>query len=191
MTRPVPVEGDDRLPPLHPDRYTAEQRAAADRLIATPRGEVRGPFVPLLRSPELLDRTQALGEFIRYRCGVPKRLREFAILLVARHWRQAYEWHAHAREAAAAGVSLAAIQSIAAGEPLTDAAGDERAVHAFVEELLTRGEAGDAVYAAVLGLLGEAGVVELTGLVGYYALLAMILNVARTPSPGEPFASPA
>ena len=191
MTRPTPVAGPDRLPRLSPEDYTPEQREAAQRLIATPRGEVRGPFIPLLRSPELLDRTQALGEFIRYRCGVPKRLREFAILLVAHHWRQAYEWHAHAREALAAGVATATIEAIAAGKPLDSAAEDERAVHAFVEELLARGEVGDAAYATALQLLGEAGVVELTGLVGYYALLAMILNVARTPSPGVPFGSPA
>lgn len=185
----APTVGPNRLPRLDPAGYDDEQRAAAAALEASPRGEVRGPFVPLMRSPELMDRAQRLGEFIRYRCSVPERLRELAILVAARIWNQPYEWHAHARLARQAGVSRATVASLLDGAPATDAE-DERVVIAFCRALHLDRRVDDATYAAAVALLGERGAVELTGLCGYYALLAMVLNVARTPVPGEPFALP-
>lgn len=190
MPRPDLPPLPDRMPAIPAGAYRPEQRAAADRLIATPRGEVRGPFIPLLRSPELLDRAQALGEFLRYRCSVPVRLREFAILVTARHWRQPYEWLAHAGPALAAGVSRETLENLANAEFPTSAPADEQAIHAFVTEVHTRGEVSDQTYAAAIALLGEPAVVELLGVCGYYAMLAMVLNVARTSCPDRSFPVP-
>lgn len=178
------------MPPIAAEDYSPAQRSAADRLIATPRGEVRGPFVPLLRSPELLDRAQALGEFLRYRCSIPVRLREFAILVTARRWHQPYEWLAHVQQATDAGVSRETLEQLACADDPTAAATDERIIHAFVTQTHRDGEVDDGTYAAVLELLGEQGVIELLGICGYYAMLAMVLNVARTACADNSFPVP-
>lgn len=183
--------GAERLPKQDPATYDAEQRAAAEALIASPRGEVRGPFIPMMRSPVLMDRAQKLGEFLRYDCSIAERLREWAIIVTARLWRQAYEWHVHAPLACKAGVATETIAALAAGRALESAASDERTVHDFCLALHTTNFVDDALYADTVALLGERGAIELTGICGYYALLAMMLNVARTPCPGESFAIPA
>ncbi len=183
MTLPVPVSGPERLPKLAAEAYTPAQAKAAAALIATPRGEVRGPFVPLIRSPELLDRTQALGEYLRYRSLVPVRLREWAILISAVHWRQPYEWSAHVGPALAAGVARETLAALAECAPLAHATADELAVHRFVSELHQTQEVSDAAWADALALLGEAALVDLIGVCGYYAMLAMVLNGARVPGP--------
>ena len=183
-------DGSDRLPKLDPADYDADQRRAAEALIASPRGAVRGPFVPLMRSPELMDRAQHLGEFLRYRCSVPERLREFAIIVTARIWSQAYEWHAHARLAHKAGVSSETIARLVDGVRPDEAPADELVIFDFCSTLHRSHRVDDALYARAVDLLGERGTVELVGLCGYYAFLAMMLNVARTPVPGEAFAIP-
>jgi 4-carboxymuconolactone decarboxylase len=191
MPRPKPELGSDRLPALSPDKYTNPQREAAARLIATPRGEVRGPFIALLRSPELLDRAQNLGEYLRYRCSVPKELREVAILATAVHWRQPYEWQAHVRSALEAGVNRQTLEDIAENRELTEASQRIIDVYEFVRELHQAGAVGDPNYSAVVASLGEQGLVDLVGICGYYAMLGMMLNVARTPSPDMEFSIPA
>src|SRR5687768_18389683 len=105
-----------RLPPIPPEELTPDQKLAADELVASPRGAVIGPFVATLRSPELTRRLQRLGEYLRYHAAIPEKLREMAILLTAREWRQGFEWDVHAPLAAKAGLSPATIASIAAGE---------------------------------------------------------------------------
>jgi 4-carboxymuconolactone decarboxylase len=147
---------------------------------------VRGPFVPLLRSPELLDRAQQLGEYLRYRCHLPEPLREFAILVIARHWRQGYEWQTHAPLAARTGTPDAVIAALARSERPMGMDDDRAIVHEFCEQLQTRHTVDDATWAAALARWGEAGVVDLCGLCGYYTLLAMVMNAARTPAPGNP-----
>jgi 4-carboxymuconolactone decarboxylase len=189
MPHPKPVNGPDRLPGLDPADYNPAQQGAAEALIATPRGEVRGPFVPLIRSPELLDRTQALGEYLRYRSMVPARLREFAILTTAVHWRQPYEWAAHVGPARAAGIARETLEALVQGASLAGAEADEQLVHAFATELHTTRELGDETWAATCELLGEGGVIDLIGVCGYYAMLAMVLNGARTAGPSD-FAVP-
>lgn len=186
---PAPA-GPDRLPRQKPEEYDTEQRSAAAALIASPRGEVRGPFIPMLRSPVMMDRAQKLGEFLRYHCSISERLREWAIIVTARFWQQAYEWHVHAPLAAKAGVAIATIAALAEGTTPEAAAGDEQIVYEFCLTLHREHFVEDALYEQTKALLGEKGVVELSALCGYYALLAMMLNVARTPAPGEAFAIP-
>ncbi len=161
---------------------TPEQRRAAETLARGPRGAVFGPFIPLLRSPELLDRAQRLGEYLRYESAIPQRLRELAILLTARHFRQPYEWHVHAPAALRAGLAQQTVEAIAAGRrpPL---AADEATVYDFCTELNGGHAVSDATYGAALELLAEGGVIDLCGLCGYYGLLALVMNAARTPLP--------
>ena len=173
----------DRLPPIPREALTPEQQRAADALVKGRRGALFGPFVPLLRSPELLDRAQRLGEYLRYDSALPARLRELAILVTARHFRQTFEWHVHAPAGIDAGLASAAIAEIAAGARPHSLKADEAAVYDFCAELHTRHEVRDETYAAALTLLGERGVVDLCGVCGYYGLLALVMNAARTPLP--------
>jgi 4-carboxymuconolactone decarboxylase len=173
----------DRLPPIPPDELTPAQRRAAEALTSGPRGALFGPFVPMLRSPELLDRAQRLGEYLRYDCAVPPRLRELAILMTARHFSQPYEWHVHAPAAAQAGLDAAVIAAIAARRRPPSTQADEAVVYEFCRELHDRHAVSDDTYAAALRLLGAQGVMDLCGVCGYYGLLALVMNVARTPLP--------
>jgi 4-carboxymuconolactone decarboxylase len=170
------------LPAIPEAQQTTAQRAVSAAIAAGPRGRVGGPFTALLRSPALCQRVQLLGEYLRFDSVVPQRLRELAILATARHWRQNFEWQTHAAIAQQMGVPAAALQELSAGEDRAFAA-DERVVLQFCGELHARHHVGDDAYQAALTLLGEQGLVELCALCGYYALLAMVLNVARTPAP--------
>jgi len=171
----------DRLPPLERDRMTEAQRAAADELTAGPRRGVKGPFIPLLRSPALLARLQKVGEHLRFESALPQRLNEFATLLVARAWSQQFEWCVHVPLALAAGVAQDTIDAVREGRRPTAMADDEALVHAFTTELQQHQGVCDATYAEALARFGEAGVVELSALVGYFTLVSMVLNVAHTP----------
>lgn len=163
-----------------------EQRLAVERIVSGPRGSLIGPFIPMLRSPELMNRAQLLGEYLRYQSSVPLVLREFAILICARIWQQTFEWHTHAPLAAAAGLPPQVIEDLARNTDLGDLAGDQAVVYSFCNELHRNKSVSDATYASALQLLGENGVVDLCGICGYYTMLAMVMNVARTPVPGDP-----
>lgn len=171
----------DRLPPLSPDSLDAAQRAAADELISGPRKGVKGPFIPLLRSPELLARVQKLGEYLRFHSALSPRVSEFATLLVARHHTQQFEWHVHVPLALKAGTRPDTIAALQAGRRPEGMDDEEACVHDFALELLQQLGVGDATYAAALQRFGERGVVDLTGLIGYFAMVSMVLNMAHTP----------
>lgn len=175
-----------RLPPRTRETLDEAGRAVWDRIASGARGGVGGPFLALLGSPELCARVEQLGVFVRYECSVPMRLREIAILCVGQHWKAAYEWYAHAPIAERQGVPPAAIQAIGAGAaeiPFDQEA--DRVVVAFVRALLRTGQVPDAEFAAAQALLGEKGTVELTGLVGYYTLLAFQLNAFQVEPPDD------
>lgn len=177
----------ERMPPIPADKLTEAQKKAAAELSAGRRGSVRGPFNAYLRSPSLMDRVQKLGEYIRYDSPIELRLRELAALMAARDWTQQYEWHAHVPHALKAGLRQEIIEAIAEGRRPAGMAADEEIVHDFVTELLVNRGVSDATYARALKQFGEAGVVELISVVGYYAMLAMVMNVARTAIPdGKP-----
>ncbi|UVW28304.1 carboxymuconolactone decarboxylase family protein [Massilia sp. H6] len=173
----------DRLGPIAPDAMTPAQRAAAQAIIDGPRGALYGPFVPLLRSPELMEYAQRMGEYLRYRSAIGARLSELAILVTARQWNQQVEWAIHAPIAAQVGIPHSVIHAIALRQRPADMLVDEAVVHDFCVELHEGKSVSDRVYADALALFGEQGVVDLMGVNGYYTFLAMVMNTARTAVP--------
>ena len=139
-----------------------------------------GPFVALLKSPELLTRVSALGEYLRYRSALPPRLSEFVILITAAHWHQSYEWDLHAPLAVKAGVAQATIDALAAGQRPNGLAEDEAALYDFCRAVHAGGREAEAVRARAVEAVGEQGVIDAIGMCGYYAMLAMVLNVENT-----------
>lgn len=172
-----------RLAPLDPAQFTPEQQRVADAIIAS-RGQMAGgPFLPWMRSPELCDRAQHLGDFCRYHSTLEPVLSEFAIILTAAYWKSQYEFFAHARMAKEAGVSDAIIEAVRTGAqpPMTDER--QRAIYAFVTEYFAAHRVSDATYERAKAALTERGVVDLVGIVGYYCLVSMTLNVFEVALP--------
>jgi 4-carboxymuconolactone decarboxylase len=161
----------------------AAQRKAAEALIAGPRKAVVGPFIALVRSPELLDRMQRVGEYLRFDNAIPQKLVELAILVAARHVDNAFEWILHQPLARKEGVALDTIDAINHRRRPSSMPPDEAAVHDFVRELLDTSFVSDAVYSSALQRFGEQGVVDLTATVGYFIAVCYVMNVAGTPPP--------
>ncbi|WBS02322.1 carboxymuconolactone decarboxylase family protein [Pseudoduganella sp. SL102] len=178
----------DRLPPIAPEHMTPEQHVAAQAVIDGPRGALYGPFVPLLRSPELMQHAQRMGEYLRYRSALGPRLAELAILVAARHWNQQVEWAIHAPIAVEAGIATGIVDAIAQRRAPAGLAPDEQAVFDFCMELQRDRRVSDATYGAALRRFGEHGVTDLMGLCGYYTFLAMVMNAAQTAAPPSPAA---
>ena len=176
----------ERLPMLTADAMSVAQSDAANALIAGPRKAVFGPFIPLLRSPELMARVGKVGEYLRFDCLLEVRIRELTMCLVARHVSNQFEWLMHAPLALKAGVPQSSLDAIAVGKHPHSEAADEAAAVDLVTELLQRHGVCDASYAAALAVFGEQGVVELTTLVGYFAMVCWVMNVARTPTQPQP-----
>ena len=176
------MDTQDRMPPIPDAEMTAAQRAAvADFKQTRNTTTFEGPFVPLLRSPELLQRAQRVGEYLRYHSALPPRLSELVILIAARHWCQQFEWSIHAANAATAGLAPGVIDAIADGRRPGDMLDDEAALHDFCLELLRNRCVSDTTYARAVALFEEQGVIDTVGILGYYSLLAMVMNTARTP----------
>jgi 4-carboxymuconolactone decarboxylase len=178
----------ERLPMPAMSSLDEAQRAAAQALIDGPRKGVHGPFLPLLRSPVLLERVAKVGEFLRFEGVLDPRLRELATCVVARRVSNRFEWAMHAPLAVKAGVAPEAIEALRQGAAPPMLAADEQAAFDFVQELLATHGVSDLTYQAALARWGERGVVELTTLVGYFAMVSWLMNVARTPGQagGEP-----
>jgi 4-carboxymuconolactone decarboxylase len=173
----------DRLPPIPPEQWTNVQRDVAEEVIRGPRGALISPFVPLLRSPELMQHAQRMGEYLRYRSALGLRLSEFAILIIARAWSQQVEWAIHAPIAQREGVAATAIAAVADGRRPDSMAPDEAIVHDLLLELLVNKGVCDTTWSRAINTLGEHGVIDLVGLRGYYGMLAMVMNAARTAVP--------
>jgi 4-carboxymuconolactone decarboxylase len=183
----------DRFAPLAAGQLTPAQKQMVDDLLAGSRSTLGGPFNVLLRSPEMGNLAQKLGEYIRFRSAVPRRLNEMAILMTARWWASQYEWHAHKTLAIEAGLSAAVVDDLQAGRRPAGMQRDEAVVYDFCTELRERRRVSDATFRAAIDLLGEQGVVDLVANMGYYDLVSMVLNVDRYPLPAGaplPFAEP-
>jgi 4-carboxymuconolactone decarboxylase len=168
------------LPPR--DAMTPAQRDAAQALIEGPRKGVYGPFLPLLRSPVLLERVAKMGEYLRFESVLDARVRELVTCAVARHVSNQFEWTMHAPLAIKAGVSAAAIESLRLGARPQGLRADEEVALDFAHELLQSHGTSDPTYAAAVQAFGEQGVVELASLIGYFAMVSWLMNVARTPA---------
>jgi 4-carboxymuconolactone decarboxylase len=173
----------ERLPIPERAAMTAEQQAAADAIINGPRKALFGPFVPLLRTPALMERIGKTGEALRFEGKLADRIRELAICVVARETGNQFEWQTHAPLALKAGIAATAIEALAAGRHPRDLSSDETCAVDFVAELTRRHGVSDETYAEATRCFGESGTVELTALAGYFVLVCWIMNVARTPGP--------
>ena len=174
---------DDRLPPIPASDWTPDQRRLAQPIIDGPRGALISPFVPLLRSPELMDHAQRMGEYLRYRSSIGLRLSELAICITARQWSQQVEWAIHAPIAEREGIAPAALADIAQGRQPSALQPDEAVLYAFCTELHHNHGVSDATWHAAKALWGEQGVIDLIGVNGYYTFLSMVMNSARTTVP--------
>ena len=183
LTGTMSAMAQDRMPPIPEDQMTADQKQAVEEFkrARNTTQQVFGPFVPLLRSPEMLSRARNVGDYVRFNSALPPRLSEFVILITARHWTQQYEWSAHAAIAERADLSPDTIAAVADGRRPERMAEDEAAVYDFCMELLRTHGVSDPTYARAVSLLEEKGVIDTIGIVGYYSLLAMVMNTARTP----------
>jgi 4-carboxymuconolactone decarboxylase len=171
----------DRFKPLTWDQMSPEQKTMTTNLLNGPRQGLGGPFNVLLRSPEMGDLAQKLGEYARFRPAVPAKLRELAIIVTARHWTAQYEWNAHRRAAAQAGLSADVIDAIANRKRPAKMQPDEEAVYNFATELLETKQVRDETFKAAVDKFGEKGVVDIIGVMGYYQMVSMLLNVDRYP----------
>ncbi len=177
----------DRMPPIPMDQMTDAQKKAAEELTSGPRKTLVGPFIPLLRSPELMSRLQKMGAYLRFNTKLGPNISEFIILLTARRWTQQFEWDSHAGIAAKAGVKPEIIAAIAEGRRPAGMSADHEIVYDFCDELQRNQSVSDPTYARAVNRFHEQGVIDMTGLCGYYSMLGMIMNVARTPLPaGRP-----
>ena len=190
VKKPASKLAPPRVPVLTEEELSPEQRALLASIRSGPRGTattIRGPFAVFLHAPAFGELAQRLGGHCRYKTAVPPRLSEFAILVTAQLWRAQFEWFAHVPLAERAGVKNETINELHRGVVPKSAAKDERAIYDFVTELYESKRVSDKNFARVQKLLGMTGTIELVGILGYYALISMILNVFRmSPPAGEP-----
>jgi 4-carboxymuconolactone decarboxylase len=179
----VPAAAQDRLPPIAPDQYSDAQKKAAEEFAGGRGYDVRGPFVPLIRSPEVMLRAKAMGDYLRFRSTLAPRLSEMIILITAREWTQQYEWVAHYDIAMKAGLRPEIAAAIADARRPAGMADDEEAAYDMSIEIQRTRRVSDATWNKALAKFGEQGVIDLLGINGYYTFLAMTLNAARTALP--------
>ena len=173
----------DRFKPLTWEEMTPAQRTMVEHLVAGPRAGANGPFNVLLRSPEMGDIAQQFGASMRFNQSMPRKLNEMAIIITARYWTAQYEWYAHKRAALQAGLDPAIVDAIQHGRRPAAMQKDEDAVYTFCTELLNTKHVSDATFATAKNAVGEKGVVDLMGVMSWYQMVSMLLNVDRYPLP--------
>jgi 4-carboxymuconolactone decarboxylase len=164
-----------RLRKLTPEQFTPRQKEVSDRISAK-RGQTRGPFLVWLHSPELCDRVEALGAYVRFESSLELRLRELILLVAARHFDAQYSWNAHVDKAVDAGISRAALEDLAAGREPDFGDPEAQALHAFCSEVLREHFVSDETFARAHALFGDRGLVDAIGSLGNFSMLAMCLN---------------
>lgn len=184
------MPGPERMPALPMDAMDDAQKAAAQELINGPRGAVFGPFIPLMRSPELLNRLQKVGEYLRYQSSLETRINEFVMLIVSRQWTQQFEWCMHYPLALKAGMKQEVLDALAEGRRPPGMAEDEEIAYEVCDELERTRGVSDATYRRAVARFGERGVLDMLGLVGYFTTVSMIMNVAHTPPLKDATAAP-
>lgn len=174
-----------RMPELQPGKMTADQKTMYEAIMAGPRHSIEGPFNAWLRSPQLGDRLQKVGEYLRFNTSLPHNLNEFAILITAVEWKSGFEWYAHYPLAIKAGLEPDVAKDLQEGRRPSKMSADETLIYDFSTQLQRQRQVSNAVYDGVVKRFGEQGVVDLTALLGYYNVVSMTLNVAEVlPPPG-------
>ena len=179
------ANAQERLPTIPPAQYTDEQRQAAADFLATRKVPVIGPFEPLMHSPQVMTQARAMGDYLRYQSAIGNTLSELAILVTAREWTQDYEWYVHHPIALKAGIKPEIADAIAEGRRPTGMSDDEEIVFEFATELLRTKQVSNRTFERAKARFGAKGIVDLTGITGYYTLLAMQLNAAQYAMPKD------
>ena len=179
----TPAEDGRRFAPLTEATMTPRQREAYNGIVSGPRKGAAGPFNALLRSPDVADRVQKVGEYVRFHTTIPAPLNEMAILITGRFWSAQFEFWAHRRLARTAGLPDPIIDAIAEGRRPAAMSEDQRIVHDFCTELFRDRAVADATFKAVADRFGPQGVIDLIAATGYYSIVSMVLNVDRYPLP--------
>jgi 4-carboxymuconolactone decarboxylase len=169
------------MPPLPAGRMTDAQRKAAAEMIAGPRKGVKGPFIPLLRSPELMDRLQKVGEYLRFQSSLEQRISELIMLIVSRDWTQHFEWFVHVPLGRKAGISEDTVAALAEGRRPSGMSEDEELAYDFCVELLRNKGVSETTYRRAVMKFGENGVIDMIGVAGYFTTVSMVMNVAHSP----------
>lgn len=180
-----PALGQDRMPPVPPDKYDEAQNKAAQEFQAARKGPVFGPFSVLIRSPELMTANRMMGDYLRLKPSIGTQLSELIILVTAREWTQDHEWYVHAPIALKQGISQEIIDAIAVGRRPSDMNEAQEICYDFTMELHRNMRVSDATYDRALKRFGEIGVLDIAGINGYYTNLAMIMNTTRFPIPAD------
>ncbi len=173
-----------RFSEIKREQMNDAQRRVYDEIEAS-RGSVRGPFGVLLRSPELADRWQRLGEYVRFRTSLPPRLNEFAILITARFWGAKYEWFAHKPLAIKGGLAESIADDLAQNKRPANMRPDEELVYEFCTTLHRDHFVDGPVFKRAMETLGERGVIDLIAVSGFYVAVSMVLNVAEIAIPPD------
>ena len=177
------LRAQSRMPPIPAEKMTdAQKKAVAEFEEARP-NDVRGPWVPLLRSPELMSRVRATSDYLRFKTPLPPKLIELVVLITARHWTQQYEWNAHHSPALKAGLSPDTAKAVAEGRRPDRMPEDETIIYDLITELLRNQDISEATYARAVARFGEQRVIDAVTLSGHYTLISMVLNTARVPLP--------
>ena len=180
-----PLAAQDRMPAIPADKLTEAQKRAAEAFSEGRGYQIRGPFVPLIRSPEVMLRAKAISDYLRFKNVLEQRLVEMLILITAREWTQQYVWNSHYPQALKAGLKREIADAIADGRRPAGMADDEEAAYDLATEILRLKRVSDATYGRAVAKFGEQGVIDLLGVVGYYNLLAIVMNTTRTALPAN------
>lgn len=174
-----------RMPMVDPGDLSPAQQEVYEKIVGGKRGRLAGPLHVALHVPELAERWSAFGEYVRFEGELPQRVRELAIISVARFWNSQVEWAIHSRIAADEGLEPEIIEAIRRGDAPEFDDELQALVYEFMRQLLEYGQVSDGAYRALHERIGTTALVELTGVAGYYSLVAMTLNVHKVPAPED------
>jgi 4-carboxymuconolactone decarboxylase len=173
-----------RMPPIPEENYTAAQKETVTEFHKVRKSSARGvfgPYVALLRSPEVLEHTVKLGYYLQFGTSLPHKIEQWATIITARQWSQQYMWNVHCRRALEEGVKAKTTKALLFGQRPTDMAEDEALAYDFIDEMHRTKTVSDETYARALKMFGEQGIIDLIGVNAYYSFLAMAANIGRLP----------
>jgi 4-carboxymuconolactone decarboxylase len=202
--------GQDRMPKIPPEKLTAAQQQAIDQRRADQQArseacrdpkmdpakctgeyyDLHGPMVPLLRSPDVMVAVNSMGNYLEFKTVLPPKIRELVILLAAREWIQPYVWNSHYQSALNQGLNSEIIKAVSDGRHPAGMSEREESAYEFCDELHKHHGVSDPTYARALANFGEQGIIDMVSTDGFYSLLSMVMNVARTPLPKNASAPP-